>query len=112
MRLGDLALFYHSSAGKQTGIVGTVRVVREAYPDPVDESWACVDIEYVSELAQPLLLQELKELVRRPEGAPIAEMTLFRQSRLSVQPVPIECWHFLTNGTALRMIEQHCSQRP
>ena len=37
MRRGDLAFFYHSSAGKE--IVGVVKVVREAYPDPTAE-WA------------------------------------------------------------------------
>jgi len=31
---GDLALFYHSSAGKETGVVGLMEVVGEAYPDP------------------------------------------------------------------------------
>lgn len=112
MRINDSALFYHSSAGKETGIVGTVRVVREAYPDPADEKWSCVDIEFVSELDQPLLLRELKQLVQRPEGSAIADMVLFRQSRLSVQPVEAECWDFITSGAALRMIEQHCRQQP
>lgn len=112
MRINDSALFYHSSAGKETGIVGTVRVVREAYPDPADEKWSCVDIEFVSELDQPLLLRELKQLVQRPEGSAIADMVLFRQSRLSVQPVDAECWDFITSGAALRMIEQHCRQQP
>lgn len=112
MRINDSALFYHSSAGKETGIVGTVRVVREAYPDPADEKWSCVDIEFVSELDQPLLLRELKQLVQQPEGSAIADMVLFRQSRLSVQPVDAECWDFITSGAALRMIEQHCRQQP
>ncbi len=34
MRIGDRAFFYHSSC-KVPGIVGTVRVVREAFPDPL-----------------------------------------------------------------------------
>ena len=32
MRVGDRVLFYHSSA-KPTAVVGTARIVREAYPD-------------------------------------------------------------------------------
>ena len=33
MRIGDECFFYHSTAGKATGIAGIVEVVREAYPD-------------------------------------------------------------------------------
>eukprot|EP00171_Calliarthron_tuberculosum_P012076 IDg12076t1 len=33
MRVGDRGLFYHSNAAAQTGIVGVVEVVKEAYPD-------------------------------------------------------------------------------
>ena len=105
MAVGDAALFYHSSAGpKLTGIVGEVRIVREAYPDPVDESWACVDIEFVRSFETPLPLRDLKLLAQRPEGAPIASMALLKQPRLSVQPVPAASWAFLTGGAALRAI--------
>lgn len=34
MKVGDKALFYHSSAGSLTGVVGEMEIVREAYPDP------------------------------------------------------------------------------
>jgi len=34
MAVGDQALFYHSNAGKETGCVGVMEVVSEAYPDP------------------------------------------------------------------------------
>ena len=36
MRKDDLAFFYHSNTGKE--IVGIVKVVREAYPDPTAET--------------------------------------------------------------------------
>jgi len=36
MKKGDLCFFYHSNIGKE--IVGIVRVIREAYPDPTDKS--------------------------------------------------------------------------
>lgn len=34
MRVGDKAIFYHSSAGKDTGAVGTMTIASKAYPDP------------------------------------------------------------------------------
>lgn len=34
MKKGDLALFYHSNAGKETGVVGEMKIVKEVYPDP------------------------------------------------------------------------------
>lgn len=34
MQVGDKALFYHSSAGKETGVAGTMTIVKAAYPDP------------------------------------------------------------------------------
>lgn len=108
MRPGDLGLFYQSSAGEDTGIVGAIRVASEPYPDPADEQWACVDIEYHSELPGPeLRLHDLKALAAKPEGAPIADMPLMHLSaRISVQPVPAESFEFITDGTALRLIEE------
>ena len=34
MRVGDLGFFYHSNAGKTTGIVGTLRIAKAPYADP------------------------------------------------------------------------------
>lgn len=34
MKKGDLCLFYHSNAGNETGVVGTMKIAKEAYPDP------------------------------------------------------------------------------
>ena len=39
MKKGEHAFFYHSNVGKE--IVGIVEVIREAYPDPTDESGRC-----------------------------------------------------------------------
>ncbi|MEQ8715154.1 MAG: EVE domain-containing protein, partial [Cyclobacteriaceae bacterium] len=43
MKVGDLALFYHSV--KEKSVVGIAEVVREFYPDPTidDERWVVVD---------------------------------------------------------------------
>lgn len=89
MRLGDRAFFYHSVAEKR--IVGIVRVVREAYPDPTDETgrWVCVDVEAERPLPRPVTLAQIKEDPR------LAELPLVRQSRLSVMPIDDEAWVML-----------------
>ena len=81
MKVGDLALFYHSNEGKE--VVGIARVARAAYPDPTatDGDWSVVDVAPVRALARPVTLAAIKR------AAPLAEMALLRQSRLSVAPV-------------------------
>ncbi len=81
MRVGDLALYYHSNQGKE--VVGVARVRRESYPDPTsdDDRWVVVDIEPVTALSQPVSLATLKA------DPKLAEMALLRRSRLSVVPV-------------------------
>ena len=34
VKKGDLVLFYHSNAGKETGVVGLCTVNKESHPDP------------------------------------------------------------------------------
>lgn len=109
MKLGDLALFYHSNADPP-GVAGVARVCREAYPDadqfkpkskyydpqssPDDPRWSMVDVEFVEQLAELVPLDALKAddrldgmLVRKPG------------MRLSVQPVePAHFKHVLRLG--------------
>ena len=97
MKVGDQAFFYHSRQA-EPAIVGTVRVVREAYPDHTswdpsskyfDEKssagnprWLMVDVQFESEFSRPVTLKELRSV---PE---LKEMFLLRKgTRLSVQPV-------------------------
>ncbi|MDN3567519.1 EVE domain-containing protein [Paeniroseomonas aquatica] len=89
MRQGDLAFFYHSNIGKE--IVGVVEVVREAYPDPSDETgrWVCVDMQALSPVPRPVTLAAIKAT---PE---LADLALVRQSRLSVMPIGAEHWAML-----------------
>ena len=83
MKVGDSCLFYHSSCGKNTGVVGTCLVKRAAYPDPADEKWAVVDVTNACKFKRPVLLPALKaEADGRLQG-----LALFNQPRLSVQPV-------------------------
>ncbi|WP_149538855.1 EVE domain-containing protein [Siccirubricoccus phaeus] len=89
MQKGDLAFFYHSNVGKE--IVGLVKVVRTAYPDPTDETgrWVCVDMQAVKPVPRPVTLAAIKA------DPALAEFALVRQSRLSVMPVSPEHWALL-----------------
>ena len=81
MKKGERALFYHSNVGKE--IVGIVEVIREAYPDPTDESgrFSAVDVKAVKRVPKPVTLA--------------AEMALVKYSRLSVQPVTEREWRLV-----------------
>lgn len=84
MKEGDKAFFYHSMSDK--AVVGIMRIVREAQPDPKDADWVSVRVEPVKSLARPVTLAEIKAEPR------LAKMELIRQSRLSVAPVREEEW--------------------
>lgn len=86
MRKGDRAFFYHSVNEKQ--VVGVVEVVKEAYPDPKDDTdkWICVDVKAVEPVKQPVTLADIKA------DAKLADMVLVKNSRLSVQPVTSAEW--------------------
>jgi predicted RNA-binding protein with PUA-like domain len=84
MKAGDEAFFYHSMSDK--AVVGIMRIVRAAQPDPRDPNWVSVRVEPVQPLARPVTLAEIKAEPR------LARMELIRQSRLSVAPVRDEEW--------------------
>jgi predicted RNA-binding protein with PUA-like domain len=81
MKVGDLALYYHSNEGK--AVVGVARVKREAYPDPTakGEDWSVVDFEPVKALKEPVTLEAVRA------SAKLANMALVKKGRLSVTPV-------------------------
>lgn len=81
MRMGDLALFYHSGAERR--VVGIARVVRESYPDHTadDPCWVMVDVEPVKPLVALVTLGTIKEV------PVLAQTKLVRQARLSVSQV-------------------------
>jgi predicted RNA-binding protein with PUA-like domain len=83
MKVGDTAFFYRSVA--EPAVVGIMRVVREAEPDPKDPKWVSVRVEPVCPLG-PVTLKAIKA---EPK---LAAMELLRQSRLSVAPVRDEEW--------------------
>lgn len=81
MKVGDLALFYHSV--KEKRIVGIAECVREYYQDPTtdDDRWVVVDFVPKEALKKPVSLDDIKADER------LSEMVLLKISRLSVQPV-------------------------
>jgi predicted RNA-binding protein with PUA-like domain len=84
MKTGDEAFLYHSMSDK--AVVGIMRIVREAAPDPKDSDWVSVRVEPVKPLPRPVTLAEIKAEPR------LSKMELIRQSRLSVAPVRDEEW--------------------
>ena len=86
MSAGDEAFLYHSMSDR--AVVGIMRIVREAQPDPRDADWVSVRVEPVRPL-RPVTLAEIKA---EPK---LAKMELIRQSRLSVAPVREDEWKLI-----------------
>lgn len=86
MAKGDTAFFYHSNEGKE--IVGIVKIVKTAYPDPGDPAgrFVMVDVAPVKPVKRSVTLAEMKA------EASLADLALIRQSRLSVVPVSDAHW--------------------
>ncbi len=105
MRSGDMAFFYHSNC-KEPGIVGLMRIVGKAYPDPTqfdpkskyydpksdpaDPRWLLVDVRYKRKLKRNIGLQELKAHTELSDFALVK-----RGNRLSVMPVSERQWEFI-----------------
>ena len=76
-------------------------ITKEHYPDTTfkreegvrepKEPWVSVSVTLDEIFKRPILLDELKKYNE------LENMSLFKQSRLSVQPVTTEEWHFI-NG--------------
>src|SRR6184192_3542494 len=69
MQRGDEVLFYHS--GEDKAVVGTAK----------EGDWSTVDLAPVKPLHRPVTLREIKS------RAPLKQIALVRQSRLSVMPL-------------------------
>lgn len=101
MKKGDTAFFYRSNC-KEPGIVGTMKIVKEYYPDETahdpnaayydpksPDRWVVVDVEYLSHLPNVVGLQAIKQ---NPE---LKDMQLVKRSRLSVIPVTDDEWEVI-----------------
>ena len=89
MKKGDRAFFYHS--GKEKAVVGTLRVVREYYPDPTDttDRFGMVDFRAEQTMKTPVTLAQIKADSR------VGNMVLIKNTRLSVQPVDAASWRLI-----------------
>ena len=89
MKTGDRAFFYHSVNEKR--VVGIVQVVKEYYPDPSDPKgrFGMVDVKAVKPFKRPVTLADIKAEPR------LAELSLIKQSRLSVMPIGDEEWSLI-----------------
>ena len=111
MKIGDHVLFYHSVTNPS--LVGTAKVVREAYPDhtawdpespyydpkssPENPRWMMVDIQFVQEFPNSLSLKEIRSLPG------LEKMLLLRKGmRLSIQPVTEEEYRIILNHIYLQ----------
>ncbi len=108
MQRGDQAFLYHSSC-ETPAITGIVEVVKPGYPDPTafdakhhhhdpdsdpkNPRWYQVDVKLVRRLPRVITLGELREHAKRE----LSGMVLLRPgNRLSVMPVTLEQWKFIT----------------
>lgn len=89
MRLNDLCFFYHSM--KERRIVGIVQVSKLYYPDPTDESnrFGMVDVKTFKPMNVSVTLAEIKN---HPK---LQNLSLIRQSRLSVMLISEEAWEII-----------------
>lgn len=122
MKFGQQAFFYHSNC-KNPGIVALMTICKESYPDftafdkndPHYDSksdknnpkWFMVDVKFDRDLKRFISLNELKQyhLMHKKSGGPLANLSLFTRSRLSVQGLNDEEWNFiidLENKPALK----------
>ena len=107
VKRGDLAFLYHSSCAVP-GLVGTLKVVRAAYPDvtafdrrdehydpgsdPAAPRWFTIDVQLQRRFKRVITLDEL----RAHADGKLRGMTLLqRGSRLSVMPVDDAHWRFI-----------------
>jgi predicted RNA-binding protein with PUA-like domain len=98
MKVGDLALFYHSNAGKETGVVGVMRVIKKASTDPTQfevkskyfdpkstnekPRWLGVGVKFVKKLSRLVSLSEIKA------NHAFIDLPLVKKgNRLSVMPI-------------------------
>lgn len=96
MKPEDRGFFYHSNEGRE--IVGIVEIVREAYPDPSDETgrFVMVDVKPLCPVATPVTLAAIKA------EPGLADFGLVRQGRLSVVPVTAEEWRILAKMAGIK----------
>ena len=89
MKFGDLCFFYHSNIGKE--IVGTVKVIKEAFVDKTDKKkrFVAVQVRFVEKFNYTISLEKIKK------NKDISHLPLIKQSRLSVMPIDYKSWKII-----------------
>ena len=89
MSKGDLCFFYHSNIGKE--IVGIVEVIKTAFIDPTDKDkkFVAVQVRFKKALNRPVSLENIKK------NPILNNLTLIKQSRLSVMPIDTKSWKII-----------------
>ena len=89
MKIGDLCFFYHSNIGKE--IVGIVEVIKEAYKDKTDKTgkFVAVTVKFKEKFQKPVRLEEIKKI------KDLSQLSLIKQSRLSVMKIDSKSWKIL-----------------
>ena len=89
MKKGDRCFFYHSNIGKE--IVGIVEVIKEYYLDKTDRSgrFVAVSVKFLKKLEKPVTLENIKK------NKQLSQLSLVKQSRLSVMPIDSKSWKII-----------------
>ena len=89
MKKGDLCFFYHSNIGKE--IVGIVEVIEEAYIDKTDKNrkFVAVTVKFKEKFEKTVTLDEIKK------NKHLSQLSLIKQSRLSVMKIDSKSWKIL-----------------
>ena len=97
MKKGDLCFFYHSNIGKE--IVGIVKIIKEAYPDPTDKTkkFVAVQVKFEKKLDNSVTLENIKKTKE------LQDLPLIRQSRLSVMPVDTKHWKIILKMSKINL---------
>ena len=91
MSKGDLCFFYHSNIGKE--IVGIIEVIKTAFIDPTDQDkrFVAVQVKFKQKLNRPVTLKNIRNTKE------LRDLSLIKQSRLSVMPIDPKSWKILCN---------------
>jgi predicted RNA-binding protein with PUA-like domain len=106
IQVGDYALFYHSNA-HQIGVVGEMRVIQAAYPDPTqfdqksdyfdpqsqlkNPRWLAVNVKFVCEYPKIVTLSTLK-ISPFFKNSPLVQ----KGNRLSIIPLTRDQYEFVS----------------
>ena len=89
MEIGDLAFFYHSVNEKS--IVGIVSIIEKYQDDTTDKNgrFGMVVVKAIKSFTKSVSLSEIKS------NQKLQEISLIKQSRLSVMPITKEHWDII-----------------